>query len=143
MRKKGNLEKAIYFLEKSLALDPSSLYLKKELANLFLRQRKTEKALAIVQEMLAEKPEDIPLMILYGKLLQGLKRESEALTTYEKILKMDPAQKEIYLRLGAIYTWKKVTTKMRSGFITASCGNSRMPMSAIFSSEKFIMTGGI
>ncbi len=106
MRKRGDLENAIYFLEKALELDPGSAYIKRELANLFLRQRKTEKALALVQEMLKEKPEDITLMILYGKLLQGLKRDVEAEDVYEKVLKEDPSQKEIYLRLGAIYMEK-------------------------------------
>ena len=106
MRKKGDLEKAIYFLDKCLSLDPGSLYIKKELANLFLRQRKPEKALALVQEMLTEKPDDVQLMILYGKLQQGLKEEAEAEATYEKILRIDPSQKEIYLRLGAMYMEK-------------------------------------
>ncbi len=106
MRKRGDLDGAVHALEQALALDPGSAYIKRELANLFLRQRKTEKALAVVEGMLNDNPEDISLMILYGKLLQGLKRDVEAEGVYERVLRADPGQKEIYLRLGAIYMEK-------------------------------------
>ncbi|MDM8538563.1 tetratricopeptide repeat protein [Desulfobacterales bacterium HSG17] len=103
LTRKGNFEKAIFYLNKAIKKDPDSSFLQEELASLYLRQQNSDKALKILEKIIKEDPENIDSLILYGKLKQTLKDNESAKKAYEKIIKTDPFQKEIYLRLGSIY----------------------------------------
>lgn len=101
--KTGNLDQAIQHLRQSVAGDPESSYLKRELALLHLQQKDTTSALHVVERQLDRTPDDIEVLILYGKIKQSLRQIPEAIDAYEKVISQDPKKENIYLLLGGIY----------------------------------------
>ncbi|MCK4618548.1 MAG: tetratricopeptide repeat protein [Desulfobacterales bacterium] len=101
--KKNNLDKAIYYLTKTIKDDPENLYLQRELAIFYLMQKNNLKALNIVKNIIAKNPRDIDSLIMYGRIKQNLKQIDDAKEAYEKVIANDPAQEKIYLILGDIY----------------------------------------
>ena len=101
-KNKGNLERAIHLLEKAIENDPGSSFLKRELALISLQQKKNVKALKTVQGIIDSDPNNVKVLILYGKLKQELKEIPDAERTYEQVIFLDPKQKNIYLILGRL-----------------------------------------
>jgi tetratricopeptide (TPR) repeat protein len=102
-RKKGDPERAVFFLELAAARDPDSLFLIRELVVLYLQQSENEKALDIMQRILAAEPDNIDAMIMTATIMKSLQRDAEAIVIYEKVLKMDPERRNIYHLLGKTY----------------------------------------
>jgi len=102
-KKKGNLDKAVEYLKKTMEYDAGSSYLLKELVILYLRQKDNEKALGVVENMLEQDPDNVEALIIYGRIKQDLKQFDDAKKAYEKILAIDPRQNNIYLLLGGLY----------------------------------------
>ena len=102
-RKKGNLDKAIYYMQKAVDKDPESSYLQNELALLYLHEKNNLKALSIVEQILKKDPGYIPALIISGRINQRLKHIDDAQKAYEKVIAIDPRQQNIYLVLGRIY----------------------------------------
>ena len=71
-RNRGNLERAGHLLEIAIENDPSSLYLKRELALIYLQQKKNAKALKTVKGIIDSDPNNVKALIMYGKLKQEL-----------------------------------------------------------------------
>lgn len=103
LKNKGDIKKAVKYMERAVELDPESLYLKGELVNLYLQQKENNKALAIVEEVLKKEPENIGALILFGKIKHSLNKIDDAKKIYEKIVDGKPKEKNIYLLLGSIY----------------------------------------
>jgi len=101
--KKNNLDKAIYYLNKTIESEPEDLYLQKELAILYLLQKDNLKALNIAKDIIDKNPDNIEFLIMYGRIKQNLKQIDDAKEAYEKVIANDPAQEKIYLILGNIY----------------------------------------
>jgi len=101
--KSGNLDHAIQHLRQSLARDPESSYLKRELALVHLQQKDTDSALHIVERQLNETPDDIEALILYGRIKQSLRQIREAMGAYEKVISQDPTKEDVYLLLGGLH----------------------------------------
>ncbi len=76
-KNRGNLEKAIHFLEKAIEIDPASSFLKRELAFIYLQQKKNAKALKTVKEIIDGDPNNIEALIMYGKIKNHLIQELE------------------------------------------------------------------
>jgi tetratricopeptide (TPR) repeat protein len=102
-RKKGNLDKAIHYMQKAVDKAPESSYLQKELALLYLQQKNNLKALNIIEQILETDPGYIPALIIYGRINQSLKHIDDAKKAYEKVIAIDPRQQNVYLVLGRIY----------------------------------------
>ena len=100
---KGELDKAIQYLNKAILQDPESSYLQLELAILYLQQKDNTRALSIVEEVIKKDPDNIKALIIYGKLKQEEKKFEASEKAYEKIISIDPKQKDIYLLLGGLY----------------------------------------
>ncbi|MCF8068438.1 MAG: tetratricopeptide repeat protein [Desulfobacterales bacterium] len=99
----GDLPRAVHYLLKAIDIDPYELYLQKELAILYLNQRDTSSALAVVEKMLELEPDNVETLVIYGKIKQTLKDDDAAKKAYEKALLLDPAQRDVYIFLGNIY----------------------------------------
>lgn len=99
----GDFDQAAGNLEKAVALDGESTYLKRELALLYLKKKDPARALATMKTALEAHPDHVATLILYGKIEQEQKNLKAAKDAYEKIVTLDPKQKNIYLILGAIY----------------------------------------
>lgn len=102
-KKKGDLKAAIEYLGKAIGLDQDSIYLKRELADLHTDNKDPEKALTVLEDILAEHPKDIETLVRYGQLNQSMKRIEQAKAAYEKALSGDPNRENLYIRLGRIY----------------------------------------
>jgi len=75
-KNKGNLERAIHLLEKAIENDPGSSFLKRELALIYLQQKKNVKALKTVQGIIDSDPNNVKVLILYRQIKTGIKRNS-------------------------------------------------------------------
>lgn len=103
----GLTEEAVRLMEKASATDPDSVYLKKELASLYLRNSETDKAIQTASDLAKKHPKDVDALLLYAGVLQVMKlKPDEVVSTYEKILSLDPKQKNVYLMLGRLYLEK-------------------------------------
>ncbi len=102
-RKKGDFEKAIEYLEKAIKIDPESLFLKRELALVYAQQNNKHKALAIINKILKNNPDDVETLILSGKIHHNLKNTVAVKKIYQKVIEIDKSRENIYLILGGLY----------------------------------------
>ncbi|MEE8398799.1 MAG: tetratricopeptide repeat protein [Desulfobacterales bacterium] len=100
---KGDLDRAIRHMRQAVSRDSDSSFLKKELALLYLHQKDTLRALQIVEEQLKEKPDALELLVLYGRIMQSIKKVPEAKMAFEKVIAKDPKRENVYLFLGSLY----------------------------------------
>jgi tetratricopeptide (TPR) repeat protein len=102
-RRMGNLDKAIVLHKKAIEMDPDSLYLKRELATVYLQNKEGENAIGVLEDILKEHPNDVKSLILYGGIQQVRKNTAEAINAYEKVIALDPKQEKVYSLLGGMY----------------------------------------
>ncbi|RUA01965.1 MAG: hypothetical protein DSY89_03730 [Deltaproteobacteria bacterium] len=102
-RSAGRLEAAVLQIEKAVKLDPDSGYLKKELAGLWSEQKKNEKALEILKEVIEQDPDDVDALLMASHAQLALNRTDDAVTTLEKVIAKDAGREESYHTLGGIY----------------------------------------
>ena len=102
-RRMGNLDKAVVLLKKAIEMDPDSLYLKRELATVYLQNKEGENAIGVLEDILKEHPNDVKSLILYGGIQQVRKNTAEAINAYEKVIALDPKQEKVYSLLGGMY----------------------------------------
>ena len=103
LKNRGNVNKAVEYMESAVALDPESVFLKGELVNLYLQRKENDKALALVEEVLRKDPENIGALLLFGRIKHSLRKVDDARKAYEKIIAESPKQQNIYLLLGSLY----------------------------------------
>lgn len=103
LKNRGDVNKAVEYMESAVALDPESVFLKGELVNLYLQRKENDKALAVVEEVLRKDPENIGALILFGRIKHSLRKVDDARKAYEKIIAESPKQQNIYLLLGSLY----------------------------------------
>ena len=102
--KKGDIDAAIDYLRRAIKLDPASVFLKKELIQLYWQNKDDRMANSLVDELISACPDDLESLILYARIKHSLKYFDEAKIAYEKVISKDPKQKNIYMLLGSIYT---------------------------------------
>ncbi|MBW2220805.1 MAG: tetratricopeptide repeat protein, partial [Deltaproteobacteria bacterium] len=102
-RKKGAVDKAIFYQKKALEIDPDSLYLQKELAFFYLQQKDHRRALEVVQSIIRKDPDNLEGLIMFGRIKQALKQTEDAKVAFHKVIAKDPNQKSIYVLLGSLY----------------------------------------
>jgi tetratricopeptide (TPR) repeat protein len=106
-RRSGRNDQAILWLRKAIEIDPDSAYLRRELATIHLQNKEDDKALQVLDELLARQPGDIKGLILYGGIQQLRKQNDAAIRVYEKVIHIDPSQEKIYSLLGGLYLESK------------------------------------
>jgi tetratricopeptide (TPR) repeat protein len=77
--------------------------LKRELAVEYIQQKDLQKATAVVESILKDRPDDVQALIVYGNIRQSQNQLDSAGQAYEKVIALDESQKEIYLLLAGIY----------------------------------------
>ena len=102
-RKKGNLPKAIELLKQAIEMDPDSLYLKRELATVYLQNKDDDNALNVLKSILKDHPDDTRSLIIYGGINQVRKNRQAAIDAYERVIATDPKQEKVYQLLGGLY----------------------------------------
>lgn len=103
----GDREQAVLLLRKAVEMDPTSVYLKRELAVVYVQQKDLQNALAVAEDILNSHPDDVETLIVYGRIKQGQNQLDQAGRAYEKVIALDKKQQEIYLLLGGIYLQKE------------------------------------
>lgn len=101
--RQGDLNEAIWSLERAIDFDPESAFLNLELANFYLIKKELDKALKVVRSILDKDPENIQALTLSGKIYQQQNDTVAAKSVYEKVLAKDGADPNIYLFLGRLY----------------------------------------
>ena len=66
-RKKGNLDKAVSFLQKAIEIVPDSAYLQRELATVYLQNKENDKAIEVLEEVLQKNPNDLKSLVSLDK----------------------------------------------------------------------------
>jgi tetratricopeptide (TPR) repeat protein len=102
-KKQGDLAKAVYYLETAIQKDPDSLYLKQEMAILYLQNNQAEKALAVVEDILKADPNHVDALIMAATIKKALNKDEDVKAIYEKALQSDPTRKSTYQILGKMY----------------------------------------
>ena len=82
-RKKGNLAGSIELLKKAIELDPDSIYLKRELATVYLQNKDDQNATDVLEAVIKEHPDDVKSLIIYGGIKQVHKENEAAIEAYE------------------------------------------------------------
>lgn len=102
-KKKGDIAGAIALTQLALEGDPESLYLKKELAVLYLQAGENENALSVVDLILEKDPESVDALVMSASIKKTINKEADVKPIYEKVLDLDPERKNIYQVLGKMY----------------------------------------
>lgn len=100
---KDEIPEAIASLEKAIEKDLKSAFLKRELIELYLAQKKDAQAMVMAQALVNQDPENADNLLLLVRLLKTPGQEAQLQGLLKKILTLDPKNKETYLRLGKIY----------------------------------------
>jgi tetratricopeptide (TPR) repeat protein len=103
-RNNDDLAVAVNDLEKAILADPHSIYLQKELVLLYLNQKDEANTLKTMEALLKKNPDDLETLILAARVKQVFNQPEGAKEIYEKIIRIDPLKKNIYLMLGQQYT---------------------------------------
>ena len=100
----NNLKDAVSYMEDAVSHDPKSVYLKMELAFLYLAQKENEKAAELMKKAVEAASDHPEALILYGKIEQEQKNILQAKNAFEKAMRLNPGEKSVYLILGDLYT---------------------------------------
>ncbi len=100
---KGHLDSALAFMQLAIAHDPDSMFLQRELAQLYWQRKESDAANAVMEGLVSKDPDNVDNLIIYARIKHSLNQLSEAKSAYEKIIAADPTQKNIYLLLGELY----------------------------------------
>lgn len=107
MQKRGDIGKAIAFLRQAVARDEGSIFLRTELARLYVQHNDQKQALKIMKEIVKENPKHVPSVIMMGGIYSTLNRHAEAIEAYRKAMELDPKSERVYLLLGSEYVKNK------------------------------------
>ena len=102
-RRQGQLDKAILLMKKAIETDGQSLYLRRELATLYLQNKEDERALEVLEGVIEEYPEDVKSLIIYGGIKQVRKENEAARDAYEKVLALDQENDRVFSLLAGLY----------------------------------------
>ncbi len=102
-KNRGNVDRAIEYLEAAVSAEPTVVYLKKELVVLYLHKENYEKSLEIIDKILETEPESPDILLMKASILQMLEPDADIIPIYEKVLSIDPERQQIYGILGKLY----------------------------------------
>ncbi len=97
----GNVDNTIETVEELVALNPSDLRLQKLLIESYLKTKKTDKALIMIDDALVMFPDDLSLIEYKGNAMVQEQRWEEASTEYQKIIQSDRIPFESKKRIAA------------------------------------------
>ncbi|WP_022664015.1 tetratricopeptide repeat protein [Desulfospira joergensenii] len=101
----GRIDPAIAALEKAIEKDPESALLKRDLIRFYLEKNQKDQALALAEDLVELDPENVDNLLLLARFKsdRNRKEDQDLQDLLKRILDLDPANKETYLRLGKIY----------------------------------------
>lgn len=103
LKNRGDTDAAVQMMQQALESDPDALYVRRELATLYLQTKREDEALALLQGILRDAPGDVPTLLIVGRIHQNRKEMAQAKIVYEEVLAQDPDKEDVYLLLGNLY----------------------------------------
>jgi len=97
----GNVDNTIKTVEELVALNPSNLRLQKLLIESYLKTKKTDKALGMIDDALIMFPDDLSLIEYKGNAMVQEGRWEEAAAEYNKLIQSDKIPFESKKRIAA------------------------------------------
>lgn len=88
--------------EKALSLDPSSIFLKRQVIYARYRNGDADGAVALLQTALSENPDSVEILELAGEIYKDLNKPQDAIGVYQKIITFDPDNAEAQFNLGVL-----------------------------------------
>lgn len=101
--KSGGLDEARWYLEQAIDRDPEGVLPRLELAGLYMAHQQSEQAMALIQEVLADRPNHPDALIMAGRIYQQNRMLEAAKDVYEKVLALGVDDPDPYMHLGGIY----------------------------------------
>ncbi len=99
----GDFHGALTSLERAVALDPDSFFLRLSLARLHLDLGADEEAMTIAERLLILHPESAQAHLLMGTLLFNAGLDEEAAGYLRRTIELDPDEESAWLHLGIVY----------------------------------------
>ncbi len=90
--------------EKALICDSNADYVRRKIPILLLKMGETGKAIAWLQQAIKEQPGTIPLYLFLANLHIQEDNSDEAILLYDEVLKLEPDNEDVQLRLAFLYT---------------------------------------
>jgi len=87
-------EEALKNYNKALEFAPRSNYLKTQIVYAMYHLGKASEAVALLEEILKENPDDMQTLRLAGEIYKSQRRLQEAITIYQRIVKIDPGNND-------------------------------------------------
>jgi tetratricopeptide (TPR) repeat protein len=103
LKNRGDTNAAQKLMQQAIESDPEDLFVRRELATLYLMNKKEKEALELLQGILQDAPGDVPTLLILGRIYQNDKDLERAKAIYEEVLEQDPDNEDIYLLLGNLY----------------------------------------
>lgn len=102
-RDSGDIDAAIKWFERAVALNPHHRNALFDLADLMIRQRRWERARELLERILDFDPDDRPTAVNLAVVLTNLDRFSEALAVLDRRLTADPSGAAVRLNRAALF----------------------------------------
>lgn len=90
-----------------LAVEPNNSKALNGLSAIYQKEGNQEKALEVYNMMLAGNPKDVNVLFNKGVLLNNMKKTSEAIATFEKVVELTPTDFEAKVILANLYNQNK------------------------------------
>lgn len=103
LKNQGRLDESIDLMKMAIDREPDSLYLKTELAVLYLYKKDNENALKVVEEILAKNPDSVDALVMAATIKKTQNKDTDVKSLYERVLVNDPNRKSVYQILGKMY----------------------------------------
>lgn len=103
LKNQGRLDESIDLMKMAIDREPESLYLKTELAVLYLYKKDNENALKVVEEILSKNPDSVDALVMAATIKKTLDKNADVKDLYERVLVNAPDRKSAYQILGKMY----------------------------------------
>src|SRR5437016_12742968 len=97
---RNDMDTALAAFQAAVAADPDAPLLRLRLAPLYVRSGQLDRALEEVNAVVKAEPTNLEALGLQAGAPSPLRREDEAVTTYARVLKLDPEGQDTCLYLG-------------------------------------------
>jgi Flp pilus assembly protein TadD len=98
-----NADKALSYIQKARAIDPSDQDLTREMVNILIEQEKMDQALTEMEKAVAAEPNNEMYHLNIGIIYDNKGDLENAMKSYNRVLELDPNNFEVNFNVGAIY----------------------------------------
>ncbi len=109
-------DEALEAYEKALVCDPKADYVMNKLIMLHIKMGRKEQALALMENVIAEKPSDTDTQLLMANLHASMGKSDKAVDIYNSLLKENPGNVRVLLMLGSLHAREKEYGKAQKVF---------------------------